>query len=165
MGRIDTELMADIVDKWEWGNASSSNIYHDTQTRSQGLSFRSNLARLMEAQIAENKIDAAKETIDIAMTNVPFEHFGFYAFVEPFVDGYYKVGSKQKARDLFGKLRTVYQERLEYYAGAPLDEQYNKIDDILSDMEAYRRNIDILIRNRDREFACLLYTSPSPRDS
>ena len=153
MGRIDTELMADIVDKWEWGNASSPNIYHDTQTRSQGLSFRSNLARLMEAQIEENKIDAAKKTIDIAMTNVPFEYFGFYAFVEPFVDGYYKVGSKQKARDLFGKLRTVYQERLEYYAGAPLDEQYNKIDDILSDMEAYRRNIDILIRNRDREFA------------
>ena len=153
IGRIDTELMANIVDKWEWGNASSSNIYHDTQTRSQGLSFRSNLARLMETQLEENKIDAAKKTIEIAMTNVPFEHFGFYAFVEPFVDGYYKVGNTDKAHELFDKLKNVYQERLEYYASVPLDEQYDKIDDILSDMEAYRRNIDILIRNRDRDFA------------
>ncbi len=153
MGRIDSDLMANIVDKWEWGNASSPDIYHDPQTRSQGLSFRGNLARLMETQIAEDKIDEAKKTINIAMTNVPFEHFGFYAFVEPFVDGHYKVGQQQQARELFGKLKTVYQERLEYYAGIPLDEQYNKIDDILSDMEAYRRNIDILIRNRDRDFA------------
>ena len=107
----------------------------------------------METQIEEDKIDAAKKTIDIAMTNVPFEHFGFYAFVEPFVDGYYKVGSQKKAHELFGKLKNVYQERLDYYAGLPLDEQYGKLDDILSDMGAYRRNIDILIRNRDRDFA------------
>ena len=153
MGRIDTDLMAKIVNGWEWGNASSPDIYHDPQTRSQGLSFRGNLARLMEAQITDNKIDAAKETIDIAMTNVPFESYGFYAFVEPFVDGYYKVGEKNEGRKLFGKLKTVYQERLDYYAGIPLDEQYGKIDDILSDMEAYRRNIDILIRNRDQDFA------------
>lgn len=153
MGRIDSDLMADIVDDWEWGNASSSDIYHDPQTRSQGLSFRGNLARLMETQLAEDKIDDAKKTINIAMTNVPFEHYGFYAFVEPFVDGYYKVGNQQQARELFTKLKKVYQERLEYYAGIPLDEQYSKIDDILSDMEAYRRNIDILIRNRDRDFA------------
>ncbi len=153
MGRIDSDLMYDIVKKWDWGNSGSDDIYHDPQTRSQGLSFRSNLARLTETLVAENKIEKAKEIINMAMTNVPFEHFGFYAFVEPFLDGYYKVGETEKARVLFEKLKKVYQERLEYYAAVPLDEQYEKIDDILADMQAYRRNIDILIENEDRELA------------
>ncbi|MEM7484084.1 MAG: DUF2723 domain-containing protein [Bacteroidota bacterium] len=152
MGRIDSDLMYDIVKKWDWGN-SGGDIYHDTQTRSQGLSFRSNLARLMETLIAENKIEKAKDVIDIAMTNIPVEHFYFYAFVEPFVDGYYKVGETEKARALFEELKSVYQDRLEYYSEIPLDEQYEKIDDILADMQAYRRNIDILIENQDRELA------------
>ncbi|MEM9868214.1 MAG: DUF2723 domain-containing protein [Bacteroidota bacterium] len=153
MGRIDSDLMYEIAQNWDWGNSGSSKIYHDPQTRSQGLSFRSNLARLMETLIAENEIEKAKNVIDMAMTNLPFEYFGFYAFVEPFVDGYYKVGETQKARELYGKLKQVYQERLDYYAGIPLDEQYEKIDDILSDMQAYRRNIDILIENDNRDYA------------
>lgn len=153
MGRIDSELMYDIVKDWDWGNSGSDDIYHDPQTRSQGLSFRSNLARLMETLIAENNIDKAKDVINIAMDNMPVDHYGFYAFVEPFVDGYYKVGETEKARELFGKLKKVYQEHLEYYANIPLDEQYDKIDDILSDMQAYRRNIDILIENGDKELA------------
>ncbi len=153
MGRIDAELTYDIVKNWEWGNSGSDDIYHDPQTRSQGLSFRSNIARLMETLIEEKKIDKAKNVIDIAMTNMPVEHFGFYAFVEPFVDGYYKVGETEKARGLYAKLKKIYQQRLEYYAGIPLDEQYEKMDDILADMQAYRRNIDILIENQDRELA------------
>lgn len=153
MGRIDSELMYRIVKDWEWGNSGSSEIYHDPQTRSQGLSFRGNLARLMEVFIEEGKIDKAKEIIEMAMTHMPVEHFGFYTFVEPFVDGYYKVGETTKARALFDKLKLIYQDRLEYYAGIPIDEQYDKIEDILGDMEAYRRNIDILIENQDHELA------------
>ena len=107
----------------------------------------------METLIEENEIDKAKDVINIAMENMPVEHYYFYAFVEPFVDGYYKVGETEKARELFGKLKKVYQEHLEYYANIPLDEQYDKIDDILSDMQAYRRNIDILIENGDKELA------------
>jgi len=153
MGRIDGDLMYDIVKGWEWGNSGSPDIYHDTQTRIQGLSFRSNLARLTETLLSEGKIDKAKEIIDLAIENIPVEHYGFYTFVEPFVDGYYKVGETHKARAVFEKLKKIYRERLNYYAGIPLDEQYDKIEDIISDMEGYRRNIDILIENDDREMA------------
>ena len=149
MGRIDSELSYDIVKKWQWGNSGSSDIYHDPQTRSQGLSFRGNMARLMEQLIEEEKIEKAKDVIDIAMTNVPFEHFGFYAFVEPFLDGYYKVGETEKARELFEKLKKVYQERLEYYAEVPQDEQYDNLDDIIGDLEAYQRIVFILSENGD----------------
>ncbi|MFT7189337.1 MAG: hypothetical protein ACI9AV_002615 [Sediminicola sp.] len=153
MGRIDSDLMYDIVKKWEWGNAGSSDIYHDPQTRSQGLSFRGNLARLTETLIAEKKIDKAKEIINIAMDNMPLDYFGYYAFVEPFLDGYYKVGETQKARDLFQRLKNKYQDRLEYYENIPLNQQYENINDIIGDMEGYRRNIDILIANRDKDLA------------
>ena len=153
MGRIDTDLMYDIVMNWEWGNSGDTGIYHDPQTRSQGLSLRSNLARLMEALIEENKIEKARDVIELAMNNMPLESYGFYTFVEPFLDGYYKVGETQKARDLFNSLKNIYQDRLEYYAGTSLDRQYEQLDEILADMEAYRRVIDMAIENDDRELA------------
>ena len=153
MGRIDSELMYDKVMAWEWGNSGSGDIYHDPQTRSQGLSLRSNLARLTEQLISENKIDKAREVIDLAMKNMPLEDYGFYTFAEPFLDGYYKTGETIKARELFGKLRNIYKDRLEYYENVPLDQQYDQIEDILADMEAYKRVIDIVIENDDRELA------------
>lgn len=153
MGRIDTELCYDIVKKWQWGNSGSNDIYHDPQTRSQGLSFRGNLARLMEELIKEEKLDKAKDVIEIAMTNLPVEHYGFYAFVEPFMDGYYKVGETEKARVIFEKLKKVYQERLEYYSGVPRDEQYQNLEDIIGDLEAYQRLVFLLSENGDNEYA------------
>lgn len=153
MGRIDADLMYDIVKNWDWGNSGSTEIYHDPQTRSQGLSFRGNLARLVETLINEEKIDKAKDIINIAMEQMPLDYFGFYTFVEPFLDGYYKVGETTKARDLFQRLKKKYQERLAYYAGIPLNEQYEHFDNIIADMEGYRRNIDILIQNDTQEMA------------
>ncbi len=149
MGRIDTEVMYPIVKNWEWGNSGRSDIYHDPQTRIQGISFRANMARLVEALLNENELEKAKEVIDIAMDNLPVEHFAFYAFAEPFVDGYYKVGETEKARQLYRKLIAIYQDRLRYYAEIPLNEQYEQIETILSDMQAYRRNIDMVVRNKD----------------
>lgn len=153
LGRIDPDLMYGIVKKWDWGNSSDPEIYIDVQTRIQSISYRSNLARLMEVLIDENKIDMAKDIIDISVGNMPVERFGYYAFVEPFVYGYYQVGETDKARALFGILKKTYQERLEYYASINLDEQYSHINDIISDMEAYRRNIDTVVENDTEQVA------------
>ena len=48
MGRVDSDLMYDIVKKWSWGNSESTEIYHDPETRKNSISFRSNLSRLSE---------------------------------------------------------------------------------------------------------------------
>lgn len=150
MGRIDTDLMYDIVTNWEWGNSGDPDIYHDTQTRIQGVTFRSNLARLTEALLEENKIEKAKEIIDIAMTNMPLDQFGYYTLVEPFIDGYYKVGETEKAHDLFERLKTKYQERLNYYDLLPVEQKISQGENILGDMEAYNRIVDILVINKDK---------------
>lgn len=153
MGRVDTDTSLKIVRTWDWENAGSDKIYHDPQTRRQfGVTFRICLARLMEKLLEEDRLAEAKEILDIAMTNIPFEHYGYYMFVEPFLDGYYKVGENAKARELFAKLRRVYHERLRYHAGLTLEEQYVKIEEILSDCYAYRRNLEFLLDNGDDKF-------------
>jgi hypothetical protein len=150
MGRIDGDLMYDIVKNWDWGNSGDPTIYHDTQTRIQSVTFRSNLARLTETLIQENKIEKAKDVIDIAMTNMPLDQFGFYTLVEPFIDAYYQVGETSKARELFQKLRNKYHEHLDYYDSLPIDEKISQGENILTQMEAYNRLVDILVINKDR---------------
>ena len=153
-GRMDSDLMFDIVKKWEWGNSGNPDIYHDPQTRKQGgVSYRITLARLLERLLEEKKLDKAKEVIEIAMINIPVEHFGFYTYVEPFLDGYYKVGETKKAREVYIKLKTVYQERLYYYSEMSLDEQYQNFEDIYEAVLAYQRNISILVKNGETELA------------
>ncbi len=153
LGRIDTERMFNVVMNWDFGNSGSDDIYHDPQTRSQGLSVRANTARLVEALIEEGKIDKAKQVIELIMTNLPVKHFDFYTFVEPFVDGYFKVGETTKGRELFRELKAIYMDRLDYYAGIPREEQISLAESIYSDLEAYKRLIGILQANNETELA------------
>ncbi|SFT11822.1 Protein of unknown function [Zhouia amylolytica] len=152
MGRIDEDLMYDIVMKWDWGNSNDPNIYADPETRRNSISYRSNLARLSETLIKENKLDKAKNILDLAMDKMPFGRFGYYVFLEPYIDGYYKVGEKEKARELFLKVANVYQEHIDYYSQLEITEQRNRINDIVTNIERYRSLTDIVIINGDEAF-------------
>ncbi|WP_224485048.1 glycosyltransferase family 117 protein [Robertkochia aurantiaca] len=153
MGRIDADLMYDIVMKWDWGNSESPDIYHDPETRKNSISFRGNLARLVEKLLAENKVEKARDILNLAMEKMPFGYFGYYVFLEPYVDGYYKVGETEKARDLFEQIARKYQEHLEYYSSLNVNEQYNRAEDIITNIERYRALVDVLVINDDEEFA------------
>lgn len=148
MGRVDTELMYKIVQNWDWGNSGGEDVYHDPQTRKQfGVNFRLHMARLMEELISGEQLDKAKEIIDLTMLHIPFHTYGYFTFVEPFVEGYYAVGDIKKARQLYKDLTKIYQDRLNYHAGIPLNQQKLKIENILSDLEGYRRVMEILMDN------------------
>lgn len=144
MGRIDSDLMYDIVMKWDWGNAESPNIYHDPETRRNSISYRGNLARLMETLLAEGKTEKARNIIHLAMEKMPFGYFGYYVFLEPFIEGYYKVDEPEKARELYKQVAKKYQENLTYYTSLYIDRQYQKGSDIVSDLERYRGLVEIL---------------------
>src|SRR5690606_2534657 len=94
MGRVDSELMYQIVKKWDWGNSGDPNLYHDPETRKNSITYRGNLARLIEQLINEEKLEQAEEIADIAMTNMPVEHYGYYTLLEPYISAYYEVGAK-----------------------------------------------------------------------
>ena len=122
MGRIDTDLMCNIVKKWTWGNMGKPNIYLDPETRKNSIIFRGNIARLTEKLIAEGKNAQAKEMMDIAMKNMPVEAYGYYFTLDPFVQGYFKVGQRETARKLAQQIFAKYQEELNYYTHLDAEE-------------------------------------------
>ena len=151
MGRVDSDLMYEKVKKWDWGN-SGKNIYHDPETRKNSITYRGNLARLMEQLINENKLDKAEEIADIAMTNMPVKYFGYYTLLEPYISGYYEVGAKEKAEKLFKEVAKKYQENLFYYSGLTQQNQERLFEDIYTDIQRYKSLIDVLVQY-DPKFA------------
>lgn len=152
MGQIDSEKMYNIVMKWDWGNSESDKIYHDPETRRNSITYRTNLSRLMNQLIAEGKIDKAKNIINLAMTKMPLDKFGYYSLVEPFAGGYYKVGETAKAHDLLNKLVQKYKEELNYYATLSPSDQTDLAIDIITDIERYRSLLQVMQENKDTAF-------------
>jgi uncharacterized membrane protein len=152
MGRVDPELMYNMVKTWEWGG-SGENIYHDIETRRNGITYRGNLARLMEALINEDKLDKAEEIADIAMDKMPVDKFGFYSLLEPYISAYYEIGNLEKGRALYKDVSKKYQENLMYFSGLDEEDQIRLIEDIYLDIQRYRALVDILVVYNDKEFA------------
>jgi hypothetical protein len=72
--------------------------------------------------------------------------------VEPFADGYYKVGETAKAQDLLNKLVQKYKENLNYYATLSSSDQTDLAIDIITDIERYRSLLDVMKANKDNAF-------------
>jgi len=152
MGQIDADKMYNIVMKWDWGNSESEKIYHDPETRRNSITYRTNLSRLMNQLIAEGKIDKAKNVINLAMTKLPLDKFGYYSLVEPFAGGYYKVGETAKAQDLLNKLVEKYKENLNYYSTLTPSDQTDLAMDIITDIERYRSLLQVMQEHKDTAF-------------
>ena len=151
MGRIDTDFMYNKVVNWDWGN-SGGDIYHDPETRKNSITYRGNLARLIEALLNENKLDKAEEIADIAMENMPVDKYGFYTLLEPYISTYYEVDNKEKARQLFKEVAAKYQEYLKYYGNLTIEKQEDNFTEILTNIERYKALVDVL-KGYDMEFA------------
>ena len=143
MGRIDTDKMYNMVTNWDWGNNGDPEMYHDVETRRNSLTYRGNLARLIEALIKEGKLEKAEQIADLAMTKMPVDMFGFYTLLEPYIGAYYELKAPKKARELFLKVSIKYQESLSYYSDLSEENQSKYIQTIYSDIERYRSLVDI----------------------
>jgi hypothetical protein len=152
MGRIDSDVMYNIAMKWDWGNGESPNIYHDPETRKNSISYRTNLTRLMKQLILEGKNDKAKKVIELALTKLPLDYYGFYTMVEPFADGYYEINENEKARKLLKQLAAKYQESLTYFSSLTPEQQGEVYVDIITDIERYRGLLLVMKENKDTAF-------------
>ena len=152
MGQIDSEIMYNKVMKWDWGNSESNRIYHDPETRRNSITYRMNLSRLMNQLIKEGKKEKAKNVIDLAMTKMPLDKFDYYSLVDPFAEGYYKVGEKAKAKQLLTQLIGKYTEDLNYYSQLSATEQVDIATEIITDIERYRGLLEIMKESGDLAF-------------
>ena len=153
LGRIDTDKMYDIVMDWEWGNSGKTNIYYDPRTRVNGITYRANMARLIEKLIAERKFDKALHVLDLGMEKLPVDAYGYYIFLEPFIEGYYQIGAYQKARDLYKKVAEKYQEHLYYYSMMDNSQHYRFGSEILSNIQYYNQLVNIITKYEKTDIA------------
>ncbi|WP_033957581.1 DUF2723 domain-containing protein [Psychroserpens jangbogonensis] len=153
MGRIDSELMYEKVMSWDWGNSGSDDIYHDVETRKNGITYRGNLARLVEILINEDQFDKAENIADLAMQKMPVDKFGYYTLLEPYIGGYYEIEKIEKARQLYQDVAIKYQENLKYYSELSIENQTRYLDEIVSDIERYRSLVDLLVIYNDKDLA------------
>lgn len=152
MGQIDSDKMYANVMKWDWGNSDSDKIYHDPETRRESITYRTNLARLMDKLIEEGKTEKARKIIELALTKMPLEKFGYYSLIEPFANGYYKINEKAKAQALLNQLMAKYKESLNYYGKTLPSEQTENAVDIITEIERYRGLLQVMKANNDLAF-------------
>ena len=152
MGSIDTDKMYKTVMSWDLGSNGNPNIYHDPETRRQVINYRTNLARLTEKLLEEGKKAEAKNVIDLAVSKFPVEKFGFYTLVDPFVNGYYKIGEQDKARTLAESLIKKQIEVLNYYKDATKNFQNENYYEIAQNLEIFRTFLITMQENADEEY-------------
>ena len=152
MGRIDSDLMYKKVNNWKWGNSGDQNMYHDVETRKNSISYRGNMARLIEVLIDEGKFDKAEKIADLALEKMPINIFGYYTFLEPFVGAYYEIGQKEKGRSIFKKISLKYQENLTYYSKISELNKSKYAQTIYSDIERYKSLVDTISYYESEEF-------------
>ena len=137
MGRVDAEKMYDIVMSWDWGNSGNPEVYHDTETRRNGITYRSNLARLADELVRQKDFEKAEDVLDLAMEKMPVDLFEYYSLLDPFVWNYYVLGKTQKARQVFEQTTQIHREYLDYYASLEITNQIGNLEEIYSKMNQY----------------------------
>jgi hypothetical protein len=86
------------------------------------------------------------------MTKMPLNYYGYYSLLDPFAAGYYKVGEKEKARNLLEQLMPKYKENLKYYSNLKPTEQSYIMIDIITDIERYRGLLEVMKEQGDMQF-------------
>jgi hypothetical protein len=152
MGRVNTEKMYSMVKNWDWGTKGDMNVYFDVESRKNSITYRSNISRLINQLILENKKDKAEEITNIVMENIPVSIFGYYTLLEPYIESYYMVGNDEKARDLFLEISNKYKENLFYYSNLTESNKNKYAQDIYTDIERYRSLVGVIISYEDGIF-------------
>jgi len=153
MGRINTDIMYKNVKNWDWRNITDDNIYLDPETRKNSVSYRNNMERLARALIDENKLDKAEEILDISLEKMPVHKFGHYSMLISYIDLYYNLENKAKARKLTSELKTVLQENLTYYSQFSESEIENVFNEVERSLLMYDQIVKTATRFDDETYA------------
>ena len=142
MGRVDPERGYEVMKNWDWGNSGDPDMYHDVETRRNSVGYRSNITRVAEELTKVGELAKAEELLDLGMEKMPLEIFGHYSLIEPFVNGYYEVNNKEKARDLLDRVILKYQDELDHYKALELGERREIVSDLITAVERYRSLVE-----------------------
>ena len=152
MGRVNTEKMYSMVKDWDWGTNGDMDVYFDVESRKNSITYRSNIARLINQLILENKKVKAEEITDIVIENMPVNIFGYYTLLETYIESYYKLENKEKARGLFSEIANKYKENLFYFSSLKDENKNRYAEEIYTDIERYRSLVGVIISYEEGKF-------------
>ena len=141
IGRIDTEKMYKNVQKWDWRNINSGEIYLDEQTKKNAISLRNSLLRLTEAFAKEGDTIKAMEMIDLSLDKMPIADFDHYSLSLGYPEIYYNLGNVDKARATTKTLLNLFTEKLVWLSTFPKEEADLIFDEIDTTLYMYRNVI------------------------
>ncbi len=143
LGRIDTDVMYERVKKIDWKN-SNADIYLDPESRRGAILYRMNLFRLAKALADENKKDKALEIVDLVFEKLPLDKYGYYYTAWDGMELYYRLGQKEKAREIARKIVNHYLEFINYYASMDEPEVMNHLDDLEDKLYKLNATVNII---------------------
>ena len=141
-----------MVKDWDWGTKENMDVYFDVESRKNSITYRSNISRLVNQLITENKKVKAEEITDIVIENMPVNIFGYYTLLETYIESYYKLDNKEKARILFSEIANKYKENLFYFSNLKDENKNRYAEEIYTDIERYRSLVGVIISYEDGEF-------------
>jgi MFS family permease len=156
MGRINTDIMYENIKNWDWRNITDDNIYLDTETRKNSVTYRNNMERLARTLINEDKLDKAEEILDISLEKMPVNKFMHYSMLFSYLDLYYEIKQQEKARNLTLELKKVLQEKLYYYSQFDETNIEGVLDEIERNLRMYDQIVRTAVRYDDEKYATSL---------
>ncbi|WP_196885558.1 DUF2723 domain-containing protein [Aureivirga sp. CE67] len=153
MGRIDSDALYEKVKNWNWRNITDDNIYLDPESRRNSINFRTVLVRLADKFIEENKKQEAEAVLDLSLEKMPVDKFGHYSLLLGYVESYYALGNKEKARALADKLIKKCQENINYYVNFPDNFITSVYDELETNIVLYNTLVEVSVDYDSEEFA------------
>ncbi len=153
MGRINTGIMYNHIKNWDWGTVTDDNIYLDSESRRNAINFRNNFLSLATAFMDEENLAKAEELLDLSIEKFPASKFGNSPILVEYINTYYKLGKKEKARALAAELIEMYQQKLAYYARFSDNFIYSIKDEIEVNEYMYKELlVGTFIKYEDEEY-------------
>lgn len=152
MGRINPEHMYANVQKWNWGSINGD-IYLDSETRKNSVNFRNALVRLSNSFAEKGDTLKAVEILDLSLDKMPAKTFQGHGMLMDYVDAYYKLGQKNKARSLAKEIIDTNKEMLLYFSRFPDNFFPSIYDELENNLLLYSEIVKITTKYDDEKFS------------
>ena len=101
MGRVDADLMYDMVMSWDWGG-SGEDIYHDTETRRNGITYRGKFSSSYRSSDSKKRNAKSRKYSRSSHGKNACRHLWLlHAFWNPILVPITKLVNNEKARQLY----------------------------------------------------------------
>ncbi|WP_088323946.1 DUF2723 domain-containing protein [Polaribacter tangerinus] len=142
IGRIDTQKMYANIQKLEWKNINSGEIYLDEQTKRNAISLRNSLMRLSDAFAKEGDTIKAVEVLDLSINKLPIEKFDHYSLSLGYPEMYYNLNELEKASKTADTLIRLMSEKLVWLSTFSSEDTPLIFDEIDNTLYMYRNILE-----------------------